>query len=69
MFEYSFVDTSFCLVSDSLLNYEIYKNIFIIDVDLVPEDDRNIYKCRTQPFHLSVAVDKLNYQYVMHPPF
>ena len=39
-----------------------YKNL---DVDLVPEDDRNIYKCRNQPFHLSVAVDKLNYQYVV----
>ena len=39
-------------------------NLYNLDVDLVPEDDRNIYKCRNQPFHLSVAVDKLNYQYV-----
>ncbi|VDO20988.1 unnamed protein product [Haemonchus placei] len=32
------------------------------DVDLLPEDDRNLYSCPTIPRHMSVAVDKFNYQ-------
>ncbi|GMR53683.1 hypothetical protein PMAYCL1PPCAC_23878 [Pristionchus mayeri] len=32
------------------------------DVDLLPEDDRNLYSCPAQPRHMSVAVDKFNYQ-------
>jgi len=31
------------------------------DVDLIPEDDRNLYSCPSQPRHMSVAVDKFNY--------
>lgn len=31
------------------------------DVDLLPEDDRNMYSCPGQPRHLSVAVDTFNY--------
>uniref|UniRef100_A0A915DG84 Uncharacterized protein n=1 Tax=Ditylenchus dipsaci TaxID=166011 RepID=A0A915DG84_9BILA len=32
------------------------------DVDLLPEDDRNIYSCPDQPRHMSVAVDKFGYK-------
>jgi len=32
------------------------------DVDLLPEDDRNIYSCPDQPRHMSVAVDKFHYK-------
>jgi len=32
------------------------------DVDLLPEDDRNIYNCPEQPRHMSVAVDKFRYR-------
>ncbi|XP_073991652.1 beta-1,4-N-acetylgalactosaminyltransferase bre-4-like isoform X2 [Rhodnius prolixus] len=33
------------------------------DVDLLPEDDRNLYTCPVdQPRHMSVAVDVLNYK-------
>ncbi|GMT00661.1 hypothetical protein PENTCL1PPCAC_22835, partial [Pristionchus entomophagus] len=32
------------------------------DVDLLPEDDRNVYSCPAQPRHMSVAVDKFNYK-------
>lgn len=31
------------------------------DVDLVPEDDRNMYACTSTPKHISVAIDKFNY--------
>ena len=32
------------------------------DVDLLPEDDRNLYTCPDQPRHMSVAVDKFKYK-------
>lgn len=32
------------------------------DVDLIPEDDRNLYTCPTMPRHMSVAVDTMNYK-------
>lgn len=32
------------------------------DVDLLPEDDRNIYSCPEQPRHMSVAINKFNYK-------
>lgn len=32
------------------------------DVDLLPEDDRNLYTCPEQPRHMSVAVDKFRYR-------
>lgn len=37
------------------------------DVDLIPENDRNMYSCPPQPRHMSVAIDEMNYQ--CHPPF
>lgn len=35
------------------------------DVDLIPEDDRNMYSCPEQPRHMSVAIDEMNYQYLI----
>uniref|UniRef100_A0A8C6T4G3 Beta-1,4-galactosyltransferase n=1 Tax=Neogobius melanostomus TaxID=47308 RepID=A0A8C6T4G3_9GOBI len=32
------------------------------DVDLVPLNDRNIYRCFDQPRHLAVAMDKFNFR-------
>ncbi|XP_014276529.1 beta-1,4-N-acetylgalactosaminyltransferase bre-4 isoform X2 [Halyomorpha halys] len=32
------------------------------DVDLLPEDDRNLYTCPNQPRHMSVAVNVHNYR-------
>ncbi|XP_068944373.1 beta-1,4-galactosyltransferase 3-like [Petaurus breviceps papuanus] len=36
--------------------------IYFHDVDLIPEDDRNIYDCNTFPTHVSVAMDKFQYK-------
>ena len=35
------------------------------DVDLVPENDRNLYTCPEMPRHMSAAVDKFNYRCVV----
>ncbi|TKR64212.1 hypothetical protein L596_024785 [Steinernema carpocapsae] len=32
------------------------------DVDLIPENDNNMYSCVDQPKHMAVAVDKFNYK-------
>ncbi|CAG5128656.1 unnamed protein product [Candidula unifasciata] len=32
------------------------------DVDLIPENDKNIYSCPEMPRHLSAAIDKFNYR-------
>ncbi|XP_069195555.1 uncharacterized protein [Procambarus clarkii] len=38
-------------------------NCFVFhDVDLLPENDRNMYSCPPQPRHLSVGVDTLGYK-------
>lgn len=34
------------------------------DVDMLPEDDRNLYACMSMPRHLGAFCDKWNYQYV-----
>ncbi|ETE70096.1 Beta-1,4-galactosyltransferase 3, partial [Ophiophagus hannah] len=36
--------------------------IFFHDVDLIPEDDRNIYTCDQFPKHVAVAMDKFGYK-------
>ena len=43
---------------------EFYKyDCFIFhDVDLIPEDDRNLYTCPDQPRHMSVAVSTSDYE-------
>jgi hypothetical protein len=33
------------------------------DVDLLPEDDRNMYTCEGSAFHLSRRIDVFNYRY------
>ena len=32
------------------------------DVDLIPENDNNLYKCSKKPRHMSAAVDKFKYR-------
>ena len=38
-----------------------YDCIVFHDVDMIPEDDRNIYLCQNEPTHLSPLIDKFNY--------
>lgn len=45
--------------ANKLYNWQCY---VFHDVDLLPEDDRNIYSCPDQPRHHSVAVDKFGYK-------
>jgi len=37
---------------------------FFHDVDLLPENDTNLYSCPDQPRHASPAVDTMSYQSV-----
>ncbi|CAI9591649.1 unnamed protein product [Staurois parvus] len=41
---------------------EAWDCLFFHDVDLIPEDDRNLYTCDKFPKHASVAIDKFNYR-------
>lgn len=34
------------------------------DVDLIPLDDRNLYRCPKQPRHMSVAIDTMQFKWV-----
>jgi hypothetical protein len=36
------------------------------DVDLLPEDDRNVYECAQQPRHMSHAVNTMNYRLTIY---
>ncbi|RLU21172.1 hypothetical protein DMN91_005545 [Ooceraea biroi] len=44
------------------LKERIFDCFIFHDVDLLPEDDRNLYTCPEQPRHMSVAVDKFKYR-------
>jgi len=39
-----------------------YQCFIFHDVDLIPENDNNIYNCPKQSRHMSVAVDTFNYR-------
>ncbi|XP_017296711.2 beta-1,4-galactosyltransferase 1 [Kryptolebias marmoratus] len=36
--------------------------LFFHDVDLIPEDDRNLYTCDANPKHAAIAMDKFGYK-------
>ncbi|CAK9253957.1 unnamed protein product, partial [Sphagnum jensenii] len=46
---------------EALKQYD-YQCFIFHDVDLIPEDDRNLYTCPEQPRHMSVAIDKFGYR-------
>ncbi|XP_078532642.1 beta-1,4-galactosyltransferase 1 [Lissotriton helveticus] len=47
--------------AEALKEYD-YDCFIFSDVDLIPMDDRNIYKCYDQPRHLSVSMDKFGFR-------
>ena len=42
---------------------EQFSCIVFHDVDMLPEDDRNLYKCNESPTHLSTKISKFKYKY------
>nr|XP_033495362.1 beta-1,4-galactosyltransferase 1-like [Epinephelus lanceolatus] len=46
--------------AEALKEYDFECFVFS-DVDLVPMDDRNLYRCFDSPRHLAVAMDKFNF--------
>lgn len=46
---------------EALKEYD-YECFVFSDVDLVPMDDRNLYRCFDNPRHLAVAMDKFNFR-------
>ncbi|CAG9813386.1 unnamed protein product, partial [Phaedon cochleariae] len=44
------------------LNMSHFDCFIFHDIDLLPEDDRNLYTCPEQPRHMSVAVDIFKYR-------
>ncbi|XP_068089824.1 beta-1,4-galactosyltransferase 1 isoform X1 [Hyperolius riggenbachi] len=46
--------------AEALKEYD-YSCFVFSDVDIIPMDDRNIYKCYSQPRHLSVSMDKFGF--------
>ncbi|XP_035274053.1 beta-1,4-galactosyltransferase 1-like [Anguilla anguilla] len=47
--------------AEALKEYD-YDCFVFSDVDLIPMDDRNTYKCYSQPRHLSVSMDKFGFK-------
>lgn len=47
--------------AEALKDYD-YECFVFSDVDLIPMDDRNTYKCYSQPRHLSVSMDKFGFR-------
>ncbi|XP_030644068.1 beta-1,4-galactosyltransferase 1 [Chanos chanos] len=47
--------------AEALKEYD-YDCFVFSDVDLIPMDDRNTYKCYNQPRHLSVSMDKFGFR-------
>ncbi|CAN9515225.1 unnamed protein product [Ophioblennius macclurei] len=47
--------------TEALKDYD-YDCFVFSDVDLIPMDDRNTYRCFSQPRHLSVSMDKFGFR-------
>ncbi|XP_008300873.1 beta-1,4-galactosyltransferase 1 [Stegastes partitus] len=47
--------------TEALKEYD-YNCFVFSDVDLIPMDDRNTYRCFSQPRHLSVSMDKFGFR-------
>ncbi|XP_076801178.1 uncharacterized protein LOC143445756 isoform X3 [Clavelina lepadiformis] len=45
-----------------VMKRDFYDCIIFHDVDMIPENDKNLYMCGEQPRHLSPAIDKFEYK-------
>lgn len=50
---------------EALKDDEEYDCFIFSDVDLVPMDDRNLYRCYEQPRHFAVGMDKFGFRWVL----
>ncbi|VVC36779.1 Hypothetical protein CINCED_3A013088 [Cinara cedri] len=57
---------SYGLRGDNDWDRGLYGCYVFHDVDMLPEDDRNMYSCPEYPRHLSVAVNEFKYQLPYH---
>jgi hypothetical protein len=54
------MNAAFLLAMNSTSN--AFDCVIFHDVDLLPENDRNVYGCENSPTHLSVAIDAYGYR-------
>merc|ERR1711973_789317 len=47
--------------AEAVKQHSDYQCYIFHDVDLLPEDDRNLYTCPIQPRHMSVSINKVSY--------
>lgn len=52
-----------------ILESNAFDCLIFHDVDLIPENDRNMYTCENYPRHMSPEIDKFDYMYVFTPDF
>lgn len=54
---------------EALKDDEEYDCFIFSDVDLIPMDDRNLYRCYEQPRHFAVGMDKFGFRWVPEGPW
>ena len=47
-----------------IMKRDAFDCVVFHDVDMIPEDDRNVYLCQNMPTHLSPLIDKFNYEVI-----
>lgn len=48
-----------------IMKRDAFDCVVFHDVDMIPEDDRNVYLCQNMPTHLSPLIDKFNYEVII----
>ena len=53
------------LAFKEVMRVERFDCVVFHDVDMIPQNDRNIYECMQQPRHLSPGLDEMRFTYVV----